>query len=98
MISKGALYGGKLRYWHKKFLPIFEVGRTQETEFPFRTGTCLVTRIPFTTAAYYLGVWGKRADVDPYDDDAIDGLLREAMRGRDAWRSEEGLYEEFFED
>lgn len=75
-----------------------EIGHTQETEIPYRYGTCLVVRVPFTYTAFYLGHWGKSRVSNIHDDDAIDILLRDAMRTRDVWRKEDGPYAEFFED
>lgn len=97
MKTFGALYAGKLRYWHKKFLPIIEVGSTQETEHPYRSGKCLVFRAPFTEPGYYVGVFYKKPDVVD-DEDAIDALLSGAMRGRTAWKPEDGAYDEFFKE
>jgi hypothetical protein len=96
MKSYGPLYGGKLRYWHKKVLPIIEVGTTQETEMPYRKGKCLVFRAPFTEPGFYLGIWISRPDIDWEDDDKIDELLTEAMKSRKAWVPEDGLFDEHF--
>lgn len=96
MQTFGPLYVGKLRYWHKKLFPIVEVGTTQETEHPYRKGKCLVFRAPFTEPGYYLGIFYKKPATSPDDDDAIDALLSEAMRGRKAWVPEDGKYDEFF--
>lgn len=97
MRTFGPLYGGKLRYWHKKFLPIIEKGITQETEGAFRTGHCLVFRFPFTETGYYAGILFKTVK-DPHllTDEDVDLLLAKAMRGRKAWAPEDGLYDEFF--
>jgi hypothetical protein len=78
------LYGGKLQYWHRHILPIVEVGHTTETEYPFRLGKCLVVRIPFTHPGYYLGRWVEETNIHPEDDEAIDELIFNAMRGREA--------------
>lgn len=94
MKTFGPLYGGKLRYWHKKALPIIELGTTQETEHPYRKGKCLVFRAPFTEPGYYLGLFYMRPDV-AHDDEAIDALLSEAMRGRKAWTPDDGAYDDF---
>ena len=97
MKTYGPLYVGTLRYWHKKLLPIFEVGTTQETEFPFRKGKCLVVRVPFTTTGYYLGLLFKRvADPHLLTDEDIDLIMMDAMRGRTAWTPKDGLYDETF--
>lgn len=92
----GPLYVGKLQYWHKKALPVLEVGTTQETEMPYRKGKCLVARIPFTHPGYFLGVWIKNPKIDWDDDDRIDEVLSSAMKGRKAWKPEDGAYDEFF--
>jgi hypothetical protein len=94
--SYGPLYGGKLRYWHKKALPIVEVGTTQETEMPYRKGKCLVFRLPFTHPGFFIGVWVHHPDVSWDDDDKIDTLLSEAMRSRVAWKPQDGAYDETF--
>jgi hypothetical protein len=98
MITKGSIYGGRLQYWHRKTLPILEVGTTQETEYPFRTGKCLVLRIPFTKPGFYLGVWVSNPNVNQDDEEAIAGLLGNALKARVAWKPENGLYDEFFKD
>jgi hypothetical protein len=98
MKTAGPIYGGVLRYWHKSFLPIFEIGTTQETEYPFRKGKCLVFRIPFTTPGFYLGMWVSRPSVNRDDDEAIDSILQDALRSRVAWKPEDGVYDEFFKE
>lgn len=97
MKTYGPLYGGTLRYWHKKLLPIIEVGTTQETELPFRKGKCLVFRAPFTTTGLYIGLLFKRVS-DPHllTDEDIDLIMMDAMRGRTAWTPKDGLYDETF--
>jgi hypothetical protein len=75
-----------------------EIGHTQETDMPYRVGKCLVIRIPFTYKAVYLGLWGKTAILNAEDDDAVDSLLREAMRARKHWTPEDGSYVEYFQD
>ena len=96
MKTFGPLYVGKLQYWHKKALPILEIGTTQETEMPYRKGKCLVARAPFTHPGYFLGVWVKNPKIGWDDDDRIDEVLSSAMRGRKAWKPEDGAYDEFF--
>jgi hypothetical protein len=96
MKSFGPLYVGSLQYWHKKALPIVEIGTTQETEHPYRKGKCLVIRAPFTHPGYFLGVWVKNPDIHPDDDEAIDRIYSEALISRKAWEPKDGLYEEFF--
>lgn len=82
MKTFGRLYVGKLEYYHRKPLPIIEKGWTVETEPPYRKGTCLVFRTPFTLPGVYLGVFGKPASLSLSDED-IDILIRKAMSGRD---------------
>lgn len=96
MKSYGPLYAGSLRYWHKKLLPIFEVGTTQETEHPYRKGKCLVFRAPFTETGYYLGLWVKNPNIHPDDDEAIDKIYEQALVSRKAWEPSDGAYDEFF--
>jgi hypothetical protein len=96
MKNFGPLYGGKLQYWHKKALPIVEIGSTTEAEFPYRLGKCLVFRVPFTHPGYYFGLWVKKTNIHPDDEDAIDALLSEAMKGRKAWEPEDGFFDEVF--
>ena len=96
MKTFGPLYVGSLKYWHKKALPILEIGTTQETELPYRTGKCLVFRVPFTTPGYFAGVFYKKPKIHPDDDYAIDALLSDAIRGRKAWEPEDGLFDDVF--
>jgi hypothetical protein len=96
MKTFGLLYVGSLRYWHRKFLPLVEVGTTQETEMPYRKGKCLVFRAPFTHPGFFIGVWVHRPDVNWDDDDKIDTILSAAMRSRTAWKPEDGAYDEIF--
>ncbi len=97
MKTLGPLYVGKLNYWHKKLLPIVELGTTQETDTPFRKGRCLVFRVPFTTPGYYVGVLFKTVN-DPHllTDEDIDLLMVKAMRGRTAWTPKDGAYDDIF--
>lgn len=96
MKTLGPLYGGKLRYWHKKALPVLEIGTTQETEYPFRKGKCLVARVPFTEPGYYLGIFYQNPKIDQDDDIAIDEILQTAMKGRKAWTPDDGRYDDVF--
>lgn len=97
MRTLGPLYAGTLKYWHKKALPIVEVGHTQETEIPYRRGKCLVFRAPFTTQAVYLGLLFKTVS-DPHllTDEDVDLIIQKAVRGRKAWSPEDGHYDDFF--
>jgi hypothetical protein len=97
MKTFGPLYGGKLYYYHRRFLPVVEVGHTQETELPFRRGRCLVVRAPFTKPGFYFGVLSKTVE-DPHllTDDDVDRLLSNAMKGRTAWTPADGYYDDIF--
>lgn len=97
MKTYGSLYVGTLQYWHKKLLPIIEVGTTQETDLPFRRGKCLVFRAPFTTTGFYIGFLFKTvADPHLLTDEDIDLIMMNAMKGRTAWTPKDGLYDETF--
>lgn len=96
MKSFGPLYGGSLRYWHKKFLPIIEIGTTQETDSPYRVGKCLVFRAPYTTKSIYCGFFYKSLNINPDDEDSIDSVMFNALKARTAWTPKDGLYDETF--
>ena len=98
MRTFGPLYAGTLEYYHTKFLPILEIGSTQETEGKYRKGKCLVFRVPFRKPGYYFGVFYKNLFRRYLDEDEIDELLFGAMKSRTAWKPEDGLYDEFFEE
>jgi hypothetical protein len=98
MKTFGQLYGGRLEYYHTKFLPIVEIGTTQETEEPYRLGKCLVFRVPFTKPGYYIGVFYHTPDIHGDDAEAIDELIYKAMKGRTAWIPSDGDYDEFFKE
>ena len=89
----GPIYTGKLQYWHRKALPVVEKGWTQEAEYPWRKGSCLVFRFPFTKPGFYIGLWKRGSAVAHEDESTIDFLLAEAMRSREAWKPEDGRYE-----
>jgi hypothetical protein len=97
MKTLGPLYGGTLRYWHKKPFPLIEKGNTQETDFPYRVGHCLVFKVPFTTLGIYGGILFKAVD-DPHllTDEDIDLIMAKALKGRTAWTPKDGLYDETF--
>lgn len=97
MRTLGPIYLGKLSYYHRNLLPIVEVGTTQETDFPYRHGKCLVFRIPFTKPGFYLGLLFKTVK-DPYllTDEDIDLLLGDALRARKVWEPDDGFYDEAF--
>lgn len=97
MKTFGPLYVGTLRYWHKKALPVIEKGSTQETDFPYREGKCLVFRLPFTERGYYAGVLRKGvSDPNLLTDEDVDLILAKAMKGRTAWTPKDGLFDEHF--
>ena len=97
MRTLGPLYVGTLQYYHRKLLPIVEIGHTQETEIPFRSGKCLVFRVPFTKPGYYIGLFFKTVK-DPHllTDEDVDLIMMKAMRGRTAWTPNDGLYNDTF--
>ena len=98
MKSYGPLYAGTLQYWHTKALPILEVGSTQETEHPYKKGKCLVLRFPFTHTGYYFGVWYHKPNIHIDDEQGAHEILQKALKGREAWKAEDGLYDEFFQE
>jgi len=58
------IYAHQMTYPPGSF-PLCERGDTQEIEYPFRTGSSLVFRFPFTRRAMAVGVWtGKRDEED----------------------------------
>jgi len=44
-------------YYHTDNPPLFDTETTQEIEYPYRRGACLVTRVPFTKVALVIGHW-----------------------------------------
>jgi hypothetical protein len=48
-----------------------EKGWTNEIEEPFRNGSCLVFRLPFTKPALVIGWWGQEQD----EDDALTAAI-----------------------
>lgn len=50
------IYWQKL-YYHIDNPPLFDTTTTQEIEAPYRYGTCVVARVPFTRLAFILGKW-----------------------------------------
>lgn len=57
MLNIGLLYVTGLKYPHRKPLPVVEKGWTHEIDEPFRRGSCLVFRLPFTKPAFVIGWW-----------------------------------------
>ena len=83
MKTLGPVYVGKLKYYHRNLLPVVETGTTQETEFPYRKGKCLVFRLPFTYPGFYMGLLRKTvADPHLLTDEDIDLLFSNAMKSR----------------
>lgn len=84
MKTLGPLYVGKLNYYHRKFLPIIEVGSTQETDLPYRYGHCLVFRVPFTIPGYYIGILFNTVKNPLWDlsDEDIDEIISKALKAR----------------
>jgi hypothetical protein len=70
----GTLYVDTLKYPHRKFLPIVEKGWTNEIEEPYRRGSCLVFRFPFTKPGLVIGRW-------KYNQDETEALIN-AIIGR----------------
>jgi hypothetical protein len=66
-------YVHRMAYPSTKF-PLSERGFTQEIDFPYRDGKCLVVRIPLTRQAVCVGVWG--------DDRDEEEALTDALRAR----------------
>jgi hypothetical protein len=62
MLNIGSLYGQVIEYPHRKPLPIVEKGWTHEIDEPYRKGSCLVFRIPFTKPGFVLGWFGESQD------------------------------------
>lgn len=61
--------------------PLVETGRTRETDHPFRSGRSLVVRMPLSTKAVVVGVWGHAGDEET--------VLREAIGAKDLGRYSE---------
>ena len=78
MKTLGPIYVQKVNYSVKSFLPLVELGWTNETEEPYRIGKCLVFRVPFTKPGFVLGLWVDRLKDVTGEDDA---LIR-ALEGR----------------
>jgi hypothetical protein len=83
MKSYGPLYVGTLQYYHKDILPIVEKGWTQESELPFRKGSCLVFRFPKTYPGFYIGFWHKGSKMKEYDEAGAEDRLSKALGIRD---------------
>lgn len=57
----GPLFAHQMTYPTRKF-PLVDVGHTQEIEWPYRSGRALVFRIPLSTQAFVVGLWGESRD------------------------------------
>jgi len=62
MINIGSLYGQIIKYPHRNALPIVEKGWTNEIDEPYRKGSCLVFRLPFTKPGLVIGWFGRAQD------------------------------------
>jgi hypothetical protein len=81
----GKLYVDTLKYPHRKFLPIFEKGWTNEIEEPYRRGSCLVFRFPFTKPGLVIGRWKYTQDETEALINAIIGRPIEDVTLDDMW-------------
>ena len=70
----------------RRQVPLTERGRTQEVEFPWRTGQCRVFRAPFTRYAVAFGHW-----VAALPRTEVDGEEVFRMREVPDWRSVVGV-------
>ena len=59
MNSFGKLYADVINYPIYKNRLIVEKGWSNETDEPYRKGTCLVIKLPLLSKAFVLGFWGK---------------------------------------
>ncbi len=57
----GTLFVHRMRYPSTDF-PLMERGHSQEIDHPFRKGSSIVVRIPFSTAAVVVGKWKEEQD------------------------------------
>jgi hypothetical protein len=58
------LYVQLISYPHRKPLPVVEKGWTHEIEEPYRRGSCLVFRVPFTKPGFVIGKWAESQTED----------------------------------
>jgi len=72
--NAGSLFTHTMEYPTTNY-PLVEKGYSQEIDHPFRKGTSIVVRIPFTTKAIVFGKWGEIQDEDE--------ALRDAIGARD---------------
>lgn len=62
MLTRGSLYVQRIKYPSRTLLPIVETGWTNEIEEPFRRGSCLVFKAPFTKVGFVIGKWVETQD------------------------------------
>lgn len=75
-------YLHRMQYPSRKF-PLAERGFSQEIDFPYRSGECVVVRLPLTRQALVLGTWG-----EPHDEtDALTAAIgaRRMEADEDVW-------------
>lgn len=82
MKTFGPLYVHTLKYYHNRFLPVVEVGTTQETSRPYRKGKCLVFRFPWTKPGFVIGLFGKPF-IDPDFEADVDDLFASILRANE---------------
>jgi hypothetical protein len=83
MKNIGPLYVGKLEYYHRGLLPVVEKGWTQETDHPFRQGSCIVFRFPKTYPGFFIGLWKKGSAIAEFDEEGVVDRLTNALKTRD---------------
>jgi hypothetical protein len=71
MLNIGPLYVTTVKYPHRNFSPIIEKGWTHEIDEPYRRGSCLVVRLPFTHPGIVIGLWGAAQD----EEDALTAAI-----------------------
>ena len=64
MLDIGPLYVQVIKYPHRKPLPVVEKGWSHEIEEPYRKGSCLVFRLPYTKHGLVFGLWGASQEED----------------------------------
>lgn len=82
MKTLGPLYVGTLEYYHKAFFPIVEKGWTQETDHPFRKGSCFVFRFPKTYPGLFIGLWKRGSAIEEFDEEGAADRIAQALNTR----------------
>lgn len=84
------IYVHRMDYPPGKF-PLTELGSTTEIDWPYRTGRCVVMRVPLTRHAVCIGLWG-----DPVDEEeALTGALAARWIGDESgWSAEDEVYDD----